>query len=221
MRAGRSRPGLIPAHAGKTSCVRDSSPGFVAHPRSRGENCPRKDYQSWIRGSSPLTRGKPPNRARHDADSRLIPAHAGKTSMLKDRLRTAEAHPRSRGENTETPCPSARSSGSSPLTRGKLPFVARLRSSCGLIPAHAGKTQLFLSSFFTPTAHPRSRGENAPTVRPGPRGTGSSPLTRGKQALHRRDLRGARLIPAHAGKTLCRRVRESPGRAHPRSRGEN
>ena len=30
--------GLIPAHAGKTSCERASSRGFGAHPRSRGEN---------------------------------------------------------------------------------------------------------------------------------------------------------------------------------------
>ena len=32
------RPGLIPAHAGKTSCSSQSRPSTQAHPRSRGEN---------------------------------------------------------------------------------------------------------------------------------------------------------------------------------------
>ena len=71
------------------------------------------------------------------------------------------------------------------------------------------------------TAHPRSRGENAPP-RDRRRGVGgSSPLTRGKRArpLQRRDPE--RLIPAHAGKTNRPRVGCYRASAHPRSRGEN
>ena len=50
---------------------------------------------------------------------------------------------------------------------------------------------------------------------------GSSPLTRGK--LRRRNVRArpARLIPAHAGKTVALRYRRTRLPAHPRSRGEN
>ena len=50
---------------------------------------------------------------------------------------------------------------------------------------------------------------------------GSSPLTRGKLAagLSERDV--SRLIPAHAGKTLCPYQLCWSSRAHPRSRGEN
>ena len=50
---------------------------------------------------------------------------------------------------------------------------------------------------------------------------GSSPLTRGKPVagLAHEHTRG--LIPAHAGKTGCRRSERGRRRAHPRSRGEN
>ena len=50
---------------------------------------------------------------------------------------------------------------------------------------------------------------------------GSSPLTRGKLPVLRRQLPGARLIPAHAGKTLHNPAHRSASKAHPRSRGEN
>ena len=90
-----------------------------------------------------------------------------------------------------------------------------------LIPAHAGKTQIAPSLKGLNEAHPRSRGENPLMVDAPGCVAGSSPLTRGKLG-RRGGGRGHRgLIPAHAGKT-CRRPRSSPpGRAHPRSRGEN
>ena len=51
--------------------------------------------------------------------------------------------------------------------------------------------------------------------------SGSSPLTRGKQALGGvQDAQGG-LIPAHAGKTGSRPHRPARSTAHPRSRGEN
>ena len=52
------RPGLIPAHAGKTG---GSAPGAGvawAHPRSRGENSDWETIDGRAGGSSPLTRGK-------------------------------------------------------------------------------------------------------------------------------------------------------------------
>ena len=71
--------GLIPAHAGKTSCVFASVSIMRAHPRSRGEN--RKTALAWARrgGSSPLTRGKRVCPSAGWKDKGLIPAHAGKT----------------------------------------------------------------------------------------------------------------------------------------------
>ena len=50
---------------------------------------------------------------------------------------------------------------------------------------------------------------------------GSSPLTRGKHDVVQVDPPGLGLIPAHAGKTERRCLRQRGDRAHPRSRGEN
>ena len=93
-------PGLIPAHAGKTSATMPSHRRRRAHPRSRGEN-----WMSWgssrpTPGSSPLTRGKRYQRCPTARDPGLIPAHAGKTSTTQASTLTARAHPRSRGENS-------------------------------------------------------------------------------------------------------------------------
>mgnify|MGYP001748860456 CR=1 FL=1 len=50
---------------------------------------------------------------------------------------------------------------------------------------------------------------------------GSSPLTQGKPGRPRNNRPNAGLIPAHAGKTVLRRVSRPVSAAHPRSRGEN
>ena len=90
-----------------------------AHPRSRGENSSvPQEVVKWP-GSSPLTRGK--LCLGHDTVNvpRLIPAHAGKTSMVFLPSPVGAAHPRSRGENDEEDPAYAVREGSSPLTRGK------------------------------------------------------------------------------------------------------
>ena len=58
--ADTNRPGLIPAHAGKTSAVARWGRCPRAHPRSRGENEDAGPIGAHTSGSSPLTRGKPP-----------------------------------------------------------------------------------------------------------------------------------------------------------------
>ena len=50
--------------------------------------------------------------------------------------------------------------GSSPLTRGKRWEQSEIKTTSGLIPAHAGKTATFRSFGPGTWAHPRSRGEN-------------------------------------------------------------
>ena len=152
-------------------------------------------------GSSPLTRGKP-RVARCRCDSmRLIPAHAGKTRPPAEAADGTPAHPRSRGENSDSQKLKNRPYGSSPLTRGK---HARRRGGPSirrLIPAHAGKTALAAAFIRATAAHPRSRGENDGGVDEGFAQLGSSPLTRGKHAQELPNLLDDRLIPAHAGKT--------------------
>ena len=154
-----SRDGLIPAHAGKTMEDQAHRAESAAHPRSRGENCRDSWSRSSLRGSSPLTRGKQRGLRWCPSLPRLIPAHAGKTTILLTWVQGPAAHPRSRGENSRARDKHDRQCGSSPLTRGK--------------PATRAHPAL-------PPAHPRSRGENAPLWVALAAAVGSSPLTRGK-----------------------------------------
>ena len=152
--------GLIPAHAGKTSSLTDRQTPRPAHPRSRGENRAAAEQAVRAVGSSPLTRGKRAVATTDEARNRLIPAHAGKTSMTDRSPSKHTAHPRSRGENGAWCGRRVFSMGSSPLTRGKLaPPSGR---------GHHGG------------AHPRSRGENQRSPHVVGCVPGSSPLTRGK-----------------------------------------
>ena len=132
--------GLIPAHAGKTTCPRTIVASGAAHPRSRGENGRLSGAGRRHRGSSPLTRGKLRGARRRCRGVGLIPAHAGKTWIRAQGSDPYPAHPRSRGEN--------------------LPLPRRRAAPLGLIPAHAGKTSSSLRGRSQARAHPRSRGEN-------------------------------------------------------------
>ena len=173
-----------------------------AHPRSRGENRgPFSPHGSEL-GSSPLTRGKPVELQTGARLGGLIPAHAGKTVRPMRIPRPSSAHPRSRGENSVRLAYSPRSTGSSPLTRGKPVAGLAHEHTRGLIPAHAGKTCRDAMSRSISWAHPRSRGENTTVNRPSTTGEGSSPLTRGKRRKASVQSTSVRLIPAHAGKTV-------------------
>ena len=72
-----------------------------------------------MKGSSPLTRGKPATYQVTAKLGGLIPAHAGKTTARQSPPPTSWAHPRSRGENVTSGLLSRYGRGSSPLTRGK------------------------------------------------------------------------------------------------------
>ena len=132
--------GLIPAHAGKTCARWRTRTRQRAHPRSRGENPDLLGRSPDGQGSSPLTRGKRTHRGRESQGVRLIPAHAGKTSIGCVPLTIPWAHPRSRGENFPGRAGDDPGAGSSPLTRGKPRVRDCATPDRGLIPAHAGKT---------------------------------------------------------------------------------
>ena len=72
-------PWLIPARAGKTEPSTSSPWAGWAHPRSRGENRPRRQRVPGRSGSSPLARGKRDDDDIGDVECGLIPARAGKT----------------------------------------------------------------------------------------------------------------------------------------------
>ena len=216
-----ARGRLIPAHAGKTCLLLWGKAPAPAHPRSRGENKKKADAKKADAGSSPLTRGKPAGVTHCPSCNGLIPAHAGKTTAVRQCLPNAGAHPRSRGENYIPPTQGTYTQGSSPLTRGKQEVQACDVTQWGLIPAHAGKTVVTVPRQAGKRAHPRSRGENPSLLKAMAALRGSSPLTRGKQLVQIRGPIRTRLIPAHAGKTVMPTRFRASVRAHPRSRGEN
>ena len=218
----RVEEALIPANAGKTGrhCPPWGPTG--AHPRSRGENAVLCVAMRAAGGSSPLMRGKP-HASRSPRDRRrlipahagkhragefgldeagLIPAHAGKTLRTGSRRRCRGAHPRSCRENPVGTGPRRRGLGSSPLTRGKRRGCLVAVNDDGLIPAHAGKTACRTARLCCGRAHPHSRGEDVAVLIAFMVFLGSSPPTRGKRRGRRRSHLPARLIPAHAGKTL-------------------
>ena len=151
---------LIPAHAGKTHALRSGRGDVQAHPRSRGENAGSPACLPRTAGSSPLTRGKRRVLIFVRSNTRLIPAHAGKTRGTQRQCCQTAAHPRSRGENLIAPLITLTRAGSSPLTRGKRSVREDEWAMTGLIPAHAGKTSFHLRLLRSSRAHPRSRGEN-------------------------------------------------------------
>ena len=71
---------LIPAHAGKTASATLNALRAGAHPRACGENRRGRVFAGQELGSSPRMRGKLEGESRGRRESRLIPAHAGKTS---------------------------------------------------------------------------------------------------------------------------------------------
>ena len=131
------------------------------------------------------------------------------------------AHPRSRGEHTcflgvRTYVP-----GSSPLTRGARRNWNRQHRGKGLIPAHAGSTDIHDRLAKARRAHPRSRGEHNVFEPIENVDVGSSPLTRGaRRGPAGFPARGG-LIPAHAGSTKQLGWGKIDVQAHPRSRGEH
>ena len=99
LKAKLDEAGLIPAHAGKTVKVQLNAFYYKAHPRACGENRLRLLKAHGATGSSPRMRGKPDVTRFVALTARLIPAHAGKTSVRNVAIVAPQAHPRACGEN--------------------------------------------------------------------------------------------------------------------------
>ena len=132
--------GLIPARAGTTTVYEDIFQFSWAHPRSRGDHVRSLHLKERELGSSPLARG-PHGAVRRGKRTRgLIPARAGTTALFLRTIKSAGAHPRSRGDHL---CILRRIpiiGGSSPLARGPLHGFLIDFNNHGLIPARAGTT---------------------------------------------------------------------------------
>ena len=135
-------PGIIPAHAGSTGISFSYSVSGSDHPRSRGEHGGVQIFGPFVPGSSPLTRGAHCGLTRRDHRRRIIPAHAGSTRALGSGGGVPWDHPRSRGEHLLRARQRWWDLGSSPLTRGARGSNDGHRAPAGIIPAHAGSTDV-------------------------------------------------------------------------------
>ena len=151
---------LIPAGAGNTDEVGGALIAIAAHPRRRGEHSDQRLHCGAGTGSSPQARGTHPECPRRSPLRRLIPAGAGNTGWQIAEHRSHPAHPRRRGEHTAALDASVQSTGSSPQARGTRAGQACHELRQRLIPAGAGNTATMPGSTWTPSAHPRRRGEH-------------------------------------------------------------
>ncbi len=212
-------PGLIPAGAGRTLIAELRPRRRRAHPRWRGADQRKIRRKHRVTGSSPLARGGPAPRQPPCMAPGLIPAGAGRTSTMTRTCTPSRAHPRWRGADRRRRLTSVMNAGSSPLARGGLGQRRPGGRVRGLIPAGAGRTRRPTLRYSSRRAHPRWRGADWHTPDEDPDPGGSSPLARGGPGDRVDDLGEGGLIPAGAGRTLCRRRASRCPRAHPRWRG--
>ena len=196
--------GIIPAHAGLTKRSSSSWAASRDHPRACGAHpsCPAQ--RCLARGSSPRMRGSLAARKALVAVMGIIPAHAGLTPPPSRPQKDPWDHPRACGAHYDRPAFEPLLRGSSPRMRGSRKFVRDDPTRFGIIPAHAGLTNICISWHRDSRDHPRACGAHCHDNGIYNGSSGSSPRMRG--SLNSKSLRLAQLgiIPAHAGLTRCR-----------------
>ena len=172
---------IIPAHAGQTS----PSPLWGApcpdHPRACGANVSPRGHALSLIGSSPRMRGKRPHRQFGGRKFRIIPAHAGQTSMGHPTVMAISDHPRACGANREAFRAGTLHVGSSPRMRGKPSRSRFVLTGRRIIPAHAGQTSGLRLQSRGLSDHPRACGANNQVQALTAHCGGSSPRMRGKR----------------------------------------
>ena len=191
------------------------------HPRIRGEHRPRGPSRKSACGSSPHTRGAPPDGKGKHAHRRIIPAYAGSTTPSSTGSTTSPDHPRIRGDDPPISGRAGSRTGSSPHTRGARQVFPRGCRRLGIIPAYAGSTLASAPLVATEEDHPRIRGEHGPPRSISTSQTGSSPHTRGARKTPASIRPSPGIIPAYAGSTGPRPPARRTSTDHPRIRGEH
>ena len=92
--------GITPAQAGKTESWIRNVKIVEDHPRACGENSDFFTLYYGIAGSPPRMRGKQNKHFKRARDSRITPAHAGKTFCHTFFAGRVKDHPRACGENS-------------------------------------------------------------------------------------------------------------------------
>ncbi len=219
-RGERSRVGIIPASAGKSTSRRAGLETVGDHPRERGEQVLQGTARTAADGSSPRARGT----ARRDADPHpcrgIIPASAGNRPLRPAPRILGTDHPRERGEQSPALIAASHSWGSSPRARGTAVCDEDDGSARGIIPASAGNSSGGCGGRGWRGDHPRERGEQQWWMWWARMEGGSSPRARGTGHRGRRHLHRTGIIPASAGNRSGAGARRVRPRDHPRERGE-
>ena len=105
--------------------------------------------------------------------------------------------------------------------RGTLDGGSPIWLIAGIIPAHAGNTNVFWSMTRTTRDHPRACGEHLMRVSIRSSDPGSSPRMRGTLTVGHATGSQHGIIPAHAGNTRGARRRPTNHQDHPRACGEH
>ena len=143
---GRGNRRIIPAHAGQTPVAGAGGIPATDHPRACGANLSEHFRVSTDYGSSPRMRGKQSVLLENGFDGRIIPAHAGQTSVLRVVPTYCTDHPRACGANGDTAHALVEPCGSSPRMRGKQSDFMRKLLSAG--PSIIGFAQWLQSSYY-------------------------------------------------------------------------
>ena len=166
-------------------------------------------------------RGKPRSSVTASGSRRIIPAHAGQTSVCVAGSHRCPDHPRACGANEDWRLACFNRIGSSPRMRGK-PRPMRVAAwRARIIPAHAGQTSGPWCRRRARPDHPRACGANPLSRTLIFSSVGSSPRMRGKLAFAVCGAGTVRIIPAHAGQTDSRPHRYDGSADHPRACGAN
>ena len=215
------RQRFIPAGAGNTGEIQNSTWSHAVHPRWRGEHRAPMVRVVKNNGSSPLARGTLPRAGRLLSFWRFIPAGAGNTMCRCSSMSGMPVHPRWRGEHCSTLAIIIDRRGSSPLARGTLRAEADRVRHHRFIPAGAGNTALAPLPSRSKPVHPRWRGEHDCPPYARRRSRGSSPLARGTPIGPSPYFSESRFIPAGAGNTGQDQAGKMGPSVHPRWRGEH
>ena len=154
-----SPPRITPAHAGKRDFLISRSSSNWDHPRTCGEKIPRTTPYREALGSPPHMRGKVPHPRIQQADARITPAHAGKSSLYWSMSSVFQDHPRTCGEKTAREIPHKQKMGSPLHMRGKEVDHRAFPTRLGITPAHAGKRTQSQTSQALGWDHPCTCGE--------------------------------------------------------------
>ena len=153
------------------------------------------------KGSPPRMRGELSGQSGGEAFNRITPAYAGRTDWRPWWQHPHSDHPRVCGENDSNVTAALVERGSPPRMRGERRPASRARSSPGITPAYAGRTDGHSSRARHEWDHPRVCGENDRGPLAGQRHGGSPPRMRGERCCYFLPTSTDRITPAYAGRT--------------------